>query len=1407
MNHPIPTPVPDRGVGPVVGGQHSPVIAGVDAEVPIAMLPIRIETRFAGTDTAPQLQVRLYPDDVHLDGHDTRLTDSEAVAGQKYWTTLRAAGPADQAWAQLLSDVGPTRAIWVRQALTPTNDAGAPTFPTVETTAGSTGLAALARALPDSFVVRARYAGGEIAVHGSAIPAQLQVGLEFGKDADTNAQPAAAPPTNADATLVLDEGMRWMSDFADALAVGMAVTIDLPPHTTTVDDVVAVGVSVADPVAGSKRLAALIEAHRLSDGAALITPGTPTNNLADSASGYSINAVPAPAPAPAPAPGSTAAALAGALGMDSAVLAALDGASSMELAEATAMSRALFEATWGTFLRGQAQPGFNLNLLPQVYAHVTNFVRAGGPLPTIRLGRQPYGVVPVMAAGGWRPLSESAFQGWLSSFLPRIRNLWTSGIAGAPAGPDLFAQEPVTTRVRLRTTQPGPAIDFLMAGGYADPTGNSEYSRLSMMAELGFTNAMPSIVHQFNNNAAANLWLPMAADADTVFDILAPDPKKATSVLGLLLRNSALRIAADATNEFIGLGGGRVAEQVARQTAYVTVANLPAAAGVATPLQPGFTAERVAQTDQAMRASAGKDVDGAAFTVGDRLTATVNNPASFPADLARYYNSDALAAFRDSLAPLAEIATERRAVLTGQIIDGASHRYDAWVTSLATARLAGMQARKPGIQVGAWGAVHGLQRRQATPVAATGTIPDGTETSRASGGFVLAPSPRHASAAGVLRAAWMAHDGRAGGALAPFATGLNSVAVRRALAVADGMRNGQQLGALLGYQLERAIHDASGTGGIEIDWTVYVLRRQFPLKVDTIDNAPHASSERTVADGWKLAQAETATPGSVVVGIVSDGDPNQPSLSPAERAALQSAIGDLLSTLDAFADLGLAESMYQLAGANYERAAAALDMVGRASPPPDSFESMATPRGGRGIEQRLVITFGDSQRPPGYATDTPRARLAPAADAFVARRLGPIDSIRVRLLDNAGNQIADPLLSSLGLSALDIAALDLSADTITLQSWDSPDTFPGAPNSNPGLQGVARLLLAANQPGAAAVGFELTQDAALLNLLDHAAAWQKTLAGRAPLTPQTFHARAQLDSSLDSSGLAATVAALSAELAAAAPGELGAWGIASSDLNTAANRVATASKAPDPVTATAALLGAPAVVEGTLPALPTDIAAGLGDQSAALGDGSGVLARWLQDTARVRNAADSLQDALLHNDLTASPPVGTWAAQSPAAPWADGVDPASAHRWVGLPFPVALAGPPVTSVVVVGDNVTGVVTGIELDAWTEVVPNPTGAAAVAANLSTPDARAPNVILLAVPPDTSTPWTEDALFSVVDEALELADCRMVDFDAVRRVPAFLPAVYLAQFNEDDVGLRRFLGLAHNFPTRWVSEATP
>lgn len=1216
---------------------------------PITMLPIRIETRLVGA----QLYVRIYPDDLHIDHHDPRLTTAEAAAGKRYWTSAQAGDPL--ARQQLVKDVGPSRATWAREALTPSS-------PEVVIVDGNPGRPAVARALPSAFVVRVRYAGGEQTVQGAPVPSTLPIGPGLGTG-NTSSTPAAS------ATLVLDEGMRWMVDFEAAKEVGTGVVVSLPAGITEIQDVVVVGV----PVDAATALTSLLSAHRFSDGAAFLAPGTPTNNLADSPSGYSFDDAPEPAPLAPPESGSAAAELAMALGLDPLSLAAIANGSRRDLDEARLMSRALFEATWGPFLRTQAQPGFDLAQLPEAHAHVTTYVRGGGPLPVLRLGRQPYAIAPVMARGTWAPLTEGPFVRWLSGFLPRIRPLWLSGVADAPAGPDLLAQEPVSTRVRLRTVHTHPTVAYMIAAGGATVHGDADAFRIAVASEIGFASATAAVFSQLYAQPTAELWLPMAVDGDTAFDLGAPAPKSATSVLGLLLRSAAETLAANATKAPIGRAA------VEHPVAVSTEARFAALAP----------------------------------EVRTRLT-----------DLARYDNSDALAEFGHALAALAPISTARRATLTGEILDCASHRYDAWVTSVATARLAGVRASQPTNLVGAWGAVVGVQRR--------------ADADATSGGFVVAPSPRQASTAGVLRAAWLAHGGDTNGATAPFAVDLAPAAARRALAIADGMRTGQQLGALLGYQLERGIQEAPH---VEISWVIYELRAAYPLAIDTVDNAPQASAARMVIDGWKLAQVEISTPGAIVAAI-----PTQPAFGSLEQRALQLAIDDVVATIDAFADLGLAESMYQLSGANLERAAATSDMLGRATSPPDRFEVVSTPRGGRGIEQRLVVVFGGDERPSGYASDTPRAQLAPKADAFVARRLGPLDDIRIRLLDSLGTQLAAPLLSSLGLSALDLGALELaSADVMTRD--DERGT------SNPGRQGVARLVAAAGVDGAVTVGFDPVTDGALLDLLDHATAWHRALANRRPLTAETFVARAQLVSGAST----------------------------------------------DPLDAARALVGGPAVVEGSV-ALPTEIQTCISDQAALLGSRKGAMTCWLQDSARVRPAAAALGEAMLQGDLAGRPALDAWAAQSPAAPYGD----AAAKGWVGLPFPSALGDAPTTSVAIIGESVAGTVTGIELDAWTEVIPASSGNAAVTANLRAPSARAPNAILIAVPPDPRAAWTNASMFSVVDEALELAACRMVDLDATRRVPALLPAAYVAEYDPNGLDVRKLLGAAATFPSRWVAE---
>ena len=116
---------------------------------------------------------------------------------------------------------------------------------------------------------------------------------------------------------------------------------------------------------------------------------------------------------------------------------------------------------------------------------------------------------------------------------------------------------------------------------------------------------------------------------------------------------------------------------------------------------------------------------------------------------------------------------------------------DAWVTSFATKRLAALRAASPtGIYAGGYGWVDNLS-----------TPPPPVPSS----GFVHAPSPAHAATAAVLRSAYLSHGGATAGN--PLAINISSDQARLARWLLDGVRQGQALGALLGYVFERALHE------------------------------------------------------------------------------------------------------------------------------------------------------------------------------------------------------------------------------------------------------------------------------------------------------------------------------------------------------------------------------------------------------------------------------------------------------------------------------------------------------------------------------------------------------------------------------------------------------------------------
>jgi len=68
-------------------------VAELSDEQPLALLPVRLETRFIGPEreavgNSHELWVRMYPDRIHNDAHEEHLTDVEVRWGRNFWASL-----------------------------------------------------------------------------------------------------------------------------------------------------------------------------------------------------------------------------------------------------------------------------------------------------------------------------------------------------------------------------------------------------------------------------------------------------------------------------------------------------------------------------------------------------------------------------------------------------------------------------------------------------------------------------------------------------------------------------------------------------------------------------------------------------------------------------------------------------------------------------------------------------------------------------------------------------------------------------------------------------------------------------------------------------------------------------------------------------------------------------------------------------------------------------------------------------------------------------------------------------------------------------------------------------------------------------------------------------------------------
>ena len=190
----------------------------------------------------------------------------------------------------------------------------------------------------------------------------------------------------------------------------------------------------------------------------------------------------------------------------------------------------------------------------------------------------------------------------------------------------------------------------------------------------------------------------------------------------------------------------------------------------------------------------------------------------------------------DAIVALADVPTARLERLLAEHVDLCSRRLDAWITALYAQRLQRLRATNAAraLHLGAFGWVENVRPAAREPLPQD-ALPAALRDPTGLPVFARYRTPQDAVSRwevldwgheieieGVNVATGDYIVGDADG----VAVNLSSRRMRAAIALTQ-VRSGQPIGALLGYQLERGLHEDHP--GVELDTFIGVLRDRFPL--------------------------------------------------------------------------------------------------------------------------------------------------------------------------------------------------------------------------------------------------------------------------------------------------------------------------------------------------------------------------------------------------------------------------------------------------------------------------------------------------------------------------------------------------------------------------------------------------
>ncbi len=891
-----------------------------------------------------------------------------------------------------------------------------------------------------------------------------------------------------DGDLTIGEDLRWMTDFERAVEWGLGFKIDLNADLLErgFDRLLVLGVRLsADEQEGKDLLQTLLINHHFSSkGLTLLPQGTPTNNTDSGGAGYSrsddadatfkdyVYGVTGISPTTDEMQKSDGQWLSEYLGIDLDIGMGLPHADGQDQAEARAINLALYPGTMGYMLQTMLKPALTWDQIRAVRWFMARYVSGRGAVPAIRIGSQPYGILPTTAFSRMRWIQGDIFldrqqRGFLPKLyeiLQALAGIWrqmafnVDYVGKRGDGHQIDAHQillnivglhPASVEFHSRYAESESHLFNLMnVQGIAQPFLNAKNTWISsewansdgidpallFLRSLGYSaEEMPLLFKLFfwlgtqllqgpviddqplSETLGIRKYTPdpngknylqwLAETANTSLDALRKqegfiDNKPPEALLYIMLRYALINAFHDTSLDL----------QVRHDLITLDEA-------VALQAEPQFVHVKEQQ-----------EISESRWTQLYRAAPEITDSPTLP--LGEYIAKNAITLVDttelkeqiEAITRLINTPTARLERLFAEHIDLCSYRLDAWLLGLVRFQLDslrrqqypadGGEGKQGGIYLGAYGWLEDVrpEHKQFTPVRLPEELDSIFNPERGpndpplpqlmrdstNGGYIHAPSLNHGVTAAVLRNGYISNATKDNPDT--MAINLSSERVRIALSFIEGIRNGQSLGALLGYQLERGLHDRYALA--EVDEFILDLRIAFPLQAKRLkletkptDDAPDPDSAsiksleaRNVVDGLSLIEHIKRTNKKTY----PFGKP-LPDATPDQKTAINAEVDRLLDIHDALADLAMAEGVHQVVQGNYDRAAATLDAYGKSSFPPIPAV-VQTPRSGITLTHRIGLhlkTGVNANTSPvtGITTITPRAKAEPALNDWLASLL------------------------------------------------------------------------------------------------------------------------------------------------------------------------------------------------------------------------------------------------------------------------------------------------------------------------------------------------------------------------------------------------------------------------------------